>query len=277
MTDMFEISRQTHSIQYVDASPSELIHTFQDKILVHSIINFTGFDLDLEIRQFKDTRRERKSAMQQRIITAFEAGRIMGCGVITPNSQLYAMENARKFLVDAGILPPGTPDLTGQIEFEGQTYSIGVFLSLTWYAICLALSFQVAAIFSTVEKKNKVFIALDMLPGDNEGRPRSLNVIKGLIRNTWLRQKRDEATQRYRVAIGYGYAANPETGDPLKTEAPLCVCDWITRSFYARLRRDNVVADAKQAELNPYTLLAEYLEKSGSFKAGKAFRFTDEI
>lgn len=128
------------------------MHTFPDKILVHSLINYYDFDFDkVHVLQFKATRRDRKQAAQQRIIDAFEAGHIRGCGVVTPNSQLYAMENARKFAVDAGYLQPGKIDPEARIEVVGQTINVGVFLSLVWYAICLAMNFRIAAIFTQVE------------------------------------------------------------------------------------------------------------------------------
>jgi hypothetical protein len=52
----------------------------------------------------------------------------------------------------------------------------------------------------------------------------------------------------------------------------MCVSDWITHSFYARLRRENVVPYEKHAELDPFTALADYLiatiEKKSTKKVG---------
>jgi len=182
-----EISRRTHSIQYMDTSPSELMHTFPDKILVHSLINYYDFDLEkVNVLQFKNTRKDRKRGAQQRIIDAFESGWIKGCGVITYNSQLYAMENAWKFLLDAGYLQTDPLDLEAMIEVAGHQLKVGIFLSLAWYALCLAMNFRTAAIFTQVEKKDRVFIALDFLSGDNDVRFRNLAIIKELTRHTQL-------------------------------------------------------------------------------------------
>lgn len=275
---MFELSRRTHSLQYMDTCPSELMHTFPDKILVHSLINY--YDLDFErvgVLQYKETRKDRKLAVQQRIIDAFEKGYVKGCGVITCNSQLYAMENARKFLVDAGYLESGPIDLEERIEIAGQSIGAGVLLSLAWYALCLAMNFRTAAIFTQVEKKDKVFIALDFLPGDNGERSRSLNIIKEFTRNTQLRDLLEQAVYSYKVGIGYGYAGDPGTGGSLKAAPPLCVSDWITHSFYAKLRREKVVADEKYEDLQPFTALADYLVEKGRFLIAPTLRFTDAI
>jgi hypothetical protein len=275
---MFELSRRTHSLQFMDTCPSEYMHTFPDKILVHSLINYYHLDFEkVSVLQYKATRKERKLAAQERIINAFEKGHVQGCGVITCNSQRYAMENARKFLVDAGYLNSGPLDLEARIEIAGQVIGTGVLLSLAWYAYCLATNFRTAAIFTQVENKNKVFIAMDFLPGDNGQRSKSLNVIKEFTRHTQFRDLLEQAVNHYKVSIGYGYAGDPSTGGSLKNAPPLCISDWINHSFYAKLRRKNIVPDDKHAQLQPFTALADYLEEKGMFKVAPTIRFTDAL
>lgn len=260
----------------MDTCPSELMHTFPDKILVHSLINYYHIDFEkVGVLQYKATRKGRKLAAQQRIIDAFEKRHIQGCGVITPNSQLYAMDNARKFLVHAGYLNAGPMDLEAKIEIGGESMGAGMVMSLAWYAFCMASNFRTAAIFAKVEQKDRVFILLDYLPGDNSERSRSLNVIKEFTRHSQLHDLLDQAVNGYKVGIGYGYAGDPGTGGSLKSAPPLCISDWITHSFYAKLRREKVAPDDKHAELQPYTALADYLVEKGMFKVTAAIRFLD--
>jgi hypothetical protein len=52
--------------------------------------------------------------------------------------------------------------------------------------------------------------------------------------------------------------------------------DWITHSFYAKLRREKIVPDELHVELEPFTDLVDYLIGKGFFKVEVPFRFSDE-
>ena len=89
---MQEFSRRDHTITFVDTSPSELIHTLADKILIFSHINFDNIEFDeINLRQFKDTRTtERKLKAQDYVIDRFETKKITGYGIIRWNAQRLA-------------------------------------------------------------------------------------------------------------------------------------------------------------------------------------------
>jgi hypothetical protein len=273
-----EVSRRTHTILFVDTSPSELIHTLNDKILVQSLINY--FDVnyeDIEVRQFKNTRtKERKLATQKRIIEYFESGLVRGCGIINWNSQRIAIGNAMKFAVDAGYLRPNELIMENRIQVASEDISVGHFLSLVWYAITLATNFNHAAILTKFEKKSRSLILLDLLPGDRVGSFRNLNVVKHIIQNSQLDSLFNDAVQDHKVNIGFGYGSRDGSTKLLKAEQPLCISDWITHSFYAKLRREKIVPDELHAELEPFTDLADYLIGKGFFKVEIPFRFSDE-
>lgn len=273
-----EVSRQSHAVLFMDTSPSELIHTLGDKILVQSLINYFDVDFDkVKILQFKDTRTlPRKLAAQKRIIEGFEAGHIRGCGIITWNTQRLAMQNARKFVVDTGYVQPHELILDDRIQVAGEEISIGHFLSLAWYSIALAINFNHVAVLTKFEKKSKAMILLDLLPGDSAASSRNLNVVKYIIRNTDLNGLFDDVVQHHKVSIGFGYGSRDGSTKELKREPPLCVSDWITHSFYAKLRREKIVRDEKYEELEPFTALADYLIEKGFFKVAPPVRFTDE-
>jgi hypothetical protein len=272
-----EVSRQGHAVLFMDTSPSELIHTLGDKILVQSLINYFDIDFDkVQILQYNDMRMARKLAAQKRIIEGFEAGHIRGCGIITWNAQRLAMRNAMKFVVNAGYVSPQELILEDRIQVAGEEISIGHFLSLAWYSIALATNFNHVAVLTKFERKSKAMILLDLLPGDSTTSSRNLNVVRHIVRNTDLNGLFGDVVQHHKVSIGFGYGSRDGSTKELKREPPFCVSDWITHSFYAKLRREKIVRDEKYEELEPFTALADYLIEKGFFKVAQPIRFTDE-
>lgn len=273
-----EISRRTHTILFIDTSPSELIHKLSDKIIVQTLINYFEVDYNrIQLQQFKNTRTsKRKLETQKRIIEGFENGIIRGCGCVTWNSQRLAMQNACKFVVDAQYLSPEQLILGERITISGEEVSIGHFLSLSWYAISIATNFNYAAILAKFENKHNAMMLLDLLPGDSIESSRNLTIVKHIIRNTILNDMFEDAVKHNKINLAFGYAARNGSTSDLKREAPLCLSDWITYSFYAKLRREKIISDDKYESLAPFTELADYLVEKGFFKVAPPFKFTDD-
>src|ERR1035437_6508156 len=183
---MQEFSRRDHTITFVDTSPSELIHTLADKILVFSHINFDNIEFDeINLRQFKDTRTtERKLKAQDYVIDRFETKKITGYGIIRWNTQRLALSNATNLLISSGLLKGNNLKPSDRIDIAGEKVSIGHLLSLSWYALLLSICSREVSIWTTVEKKIKAIILMDLLPGDSIDSSRNFNIVRYIIKNS---------------------------------------------------------------------------------------------
>lgn len=152
---MQEFSRKDSTITFVDTSPSELIHSLADKILIFSHINYDNIEIDeIQLRQFKDTRTtERKLKAQDYIIDCFEKRKIAGYGTVKWNTQKLALYNATTLLVASGFISSRQLIVSDRIDIAGENVSYGHLLSLSWYSVLLSLCAREIAVWIKFEKK----------------------------------------------------------------------------------------------------------------------------
>jgi hypothetical protein len=271
---MKEISRRDNAIVFVDTSPSELIHTLSDKILIFSIINYLNIEFDeVKLKQFKDTRTlDRKLKAQDYIIDCFEKGKIVGYGNIVWNSQRIALKNAFVLLTSEKLLAKKAHNLAERIAIAGENLSVGHFLSLAWYALALAGNFSPVAYMAKFERKTKALILLDLLPGDSVDSSRNLNVVRYIIRNTILDGLLEDAVKQNSMDyIAFGYGIKDGSTKILKNQPPLTITDWITQSFYSKLRCEHIIKDEHYEDNMKFSLLANYLLERRQFLIAQPF------
>lgn len=275
---MKEFSRKDNTIVFVDTSPSELIHTLTDKILVFSLINYHNIEFqEVKLRQFKDTRTlDRKLKAQDYIINCFERRKISGYGTIAWNTQKLALHNANFFLTSQKLLTKNQLDRSERIDIAGENISIGHFLSLTWYSLVLARNASTVAYMTKFEKKTKSAILLDLLPGDSINSSRNLNVVRYIINNSILNGLFEEAIRDNKLDyIAFGYGMKDGSTKTLKNQPPFTISDWITQSFYSKLRCEKIVLDEHYNDNIKFSLLANYLIEKKFFLIAPPFTLTE--
>lgn len=275
---MQEFSRRDHTITFVDTSPSELIHTLADKILVFSHINFDNIEFDeINLRQFKDTRTtERKLKAQDYVIDRFETNKITGYGIIRWNTQRLALSNATNLLISSGLLKSNNLKPSDRIDIAGENVSIGHLLSLSWYALLLSICSREVSIWTTVEKKIKAIILMDLLPGDSIDSSRNLNIVRYIIKNSILDGMFSDAIKAKKLKhIAFGYGSKEGSTKDLKKSPPSTISDWITQSFYCKLRCEKIIKDESYDTNIKFSKLADYLIEKKFFLIDKPFRLTE--
>jgi hypothetical protein len=275
---MQEFSRKDHTITFVDTCPSELIHTLTDKILVFSHINYDSIEIDqIKLRQFKDTRTEdRKLKTQDYVINCFETKKITGYGVIRWNSQKIALGNAFNLLKFMNIQIPSGFSNSERIEIAGEKVSVGHLLSLSWYSVLLSACAREIGVYTKVENKQKALILMDLLPGDSIQSSRNLNIVRFLIKNSVLDGMFSDVIKSKNLKhIAFGYGTKDGSTKDLKNSPPNTISDWITQSFYCKLRCEKIIKD-EHYEMNlRFSKLANYLTDKKFFLVDKPFRLTD--
>lgn len=275
---MQEFSRKDHTITFVDTCPSELIHTLADKILIFSHINYDNIEIDqIKLRQFKDTRtEERKLKMQEYVINCFETKRITGYGVIHWNFQKIALANAFTLLKFMGFQIPTQFNNSDRIDIAGENVSIGHLLSLSWYSVLLSLCAREISVYTKVENKQKALILMDLLPGDSIKSSRNLNIVRFLIKNSILDGMFSEAIKSKSLKhIAFGYGTKDGSTKDLKNSPTNTVSDWITQSFYCKLRCEKIVKDEHFEENLKFSKLADYLIDKKFFLVDKPFHLIE--
>jgi len=275
---MQEFSRKDHTITFVDTSPSELIHTLSDKILVFSHINYDNIEFDaIKLRQFKETRTvERKLKMQDNIIDCFESKKITGYGTIRWNSQKMALSNATNLLISSSFITENELQSSERVDIAGENVSLGHLLSLSWYAILLSLCPREISIWIKVENKNKGMILMDLLPGDSINSSRNLNIVRYIIKNSILDGMFSDAIKAKNLKhIAFGYGSREGSTKDLKNSPPSTISDWITQSFYCKLRCEKIVKDEFFETNIKFSKLADYLIGKKFFLIDKPFRLIE--
>lgn len=275
---MQEFSRRDHTITFVDTCPSELIHTLADKILIFSHINFDNIELDeIKLRQFKDTRtQERKLKMQDYVINCFETKKITGYGVIHWNSQKIALSNAYTLLKSLGFKADENIDPSDRVDIAGENISMGHLLSLCWYSVLLSLCAREISIYTKVENKNKAIILMDLLPGDSVNSSRNLNVVRYLIKHSILDGMFSDAVKAKKLThIAFGYGSKEGSTKDLKNSPPNTILDWITQSFYCKLRCEKIIKDEFYEDNLKFSKLANYLIDKKFCLIENPFRLTE--
>jgi hypothetical protein len=275
---MQEFSRKDHTITFIDTCPSELIHTLTDKILIFSHVNYDNIEIDqIKLRQFKDTRtEERKLKMQEYVINCFETKKITGYGVIHWNSQKIALANAFTLLRFMDIQIPNHFSNSDRIDIAGENVSVGHLLSLSWYSILLSLCAREVSIYTKVENKQKALILMDLLPGDSIQSSRNLNIVRFIIKNSILDGMFSDAIKSKNLKhIAFGYGTKDGSTKDLKNSPTNTVSDWITQSFYCKLRCEKIVKDEHFEENLRFSKLADYLIEKKFFLVEKPFHLTE--
>lgn len=275
---MQEFSRKDHTITFVDTCPSELIHTLSDKILIFSHINYDNIELDeIKLRQFKDTRTDhRKLKMQDYIINCFESRKITGYGIIHWNSQRIALSNANALLKSIGLEISNRIRPSDRVDIAGENVSVGHLLSLSWYSVLLSLCAREISIYATVENKTKALILMDLLPTDSLLSSRNLNIVRFLIENSILDGMFSDAIKAKNLKhIAFGYGTKDGSTKDLKNSPTNTVSDWITQSFYCKLRCEKIVQDEFYNDNLKFSKLAEYLIEKKFFLIERPFRLTE--
>lgn len=271
---MEEVSREDHTLVFVDTSPSELIHNLTDKILIFTLINFHNIEFDhVRIKQFKDTRTlDRKLKTQDYIINCFETGKIAAYGAIAWNTQKLALYNANVLLASQKLLTEAQLYNSERIQIADENVSVGHFLSLAWYSLVLSRLADTVAFMTKFEKKSKAVILLDLLPGDSLHSSRNLNIVRYIINNSILDGLfRDAITKNKLEHIGFGYGMKDGSTKELKNHPPLTITDWITQSFYSKLRCEKIIRDEHYDDNIKFSLLANYLMEKKLFLIAQPF------
>lgn len=273
---MRDISRKDHTITFVDTSPSELIHSFSDKLLIFSHINFDNIEIEnVKLRQFKETRSvERKLKSQNYIIECFENKKVTGYGIIRWNTQKLALHNASTLLLSSDLITDSQLTNSERIDFAGENISVGHLLSLAWYSVLLSLCSKELSIWTKlVERKEKGLILMDLLPGDSIESSRNLNIVRYIIKNSILDTLFTEAMNDKKLKhLAFGYGSKEGSTKELKNSPPNTVSDWITQSFYCKLRCEKIIKDDSFDTNIRFANLADYLLEKKLFLIDKPFR-----
>jgi hypothetical protein len=274
---MQEFSRRDNTISFVDTSPSELIHSLSDKILIFSHINYANIEIDdIKLRQFKDIRKERKLKAQDYIINCFENRKIAGYGTVKWNTQKLALYNATTLLVAYGFISSRQLTITDRIDIAGENVSYGHLLSLSWYSILLALCSREIGVWTNFEKKDKGLILMDLLPGDSINSSRNLNIVRHLIKNSILDGLFKDAIKNNNLKhIAFGYGSKEGSTKDLNNSPPSTISDWITQSFYCKLKCEKIIKDDTYETNLQYAKLANYLIDNKLFLVDKPFTLTE--
>ncbi len=275
---MQEFSRKNNTITFVDTSPSELIQSLADKILVFSHINYDNIDIDdIQLRQFKDTRTiERKLKSQDYVIDCFEKRRISGYGTIKWNSQKLALFNATTLLVAYGFISSQKLTISDRVDIAGENVSYGHLLSLSWYSVLLSLCAREIAVWAKFEEKDKGLILMDLLPGDSTVSSRNLNIVRHLVKKSILDGLFEDAIKNHNLKhIAFGYGSIEGSTKALKNSPPNTISDWITQSFYCKLKCEKIIRDDSYETNIQYCKLADYLIDNKFFLIDKPFKLNE--
>jgi hypothetical protein len=276
---MRDFSRKDHTITFVDTCPSELIHSLTDKILIFSHINYDNIEFDeIRLRQFKKTRTiERKLKAQDYVIECFESKKITGYGIIRWNTQKLALHNASTLLISSGFITASQLHSPERIEIAGENVSVGHLLSLAWYAVLLSLCPREISIWTKrVEGKEKSLILMDLLPGDSIDSSRNLNIVRFIIKNSILDGLFSDAIKDKKLQhIAFGYGSKEGSTKDLKKSPPSTISDWITQSFYCKLRCEKIIKDELFESNIKFSKLADYLIEKKFFLIDPPFRLTE--
>ena len=275
---MQDFSRKDHTITFVDTSPSELFHSLTDKILIFSHINYDNIEIDdIQLRQFKDTRTpERKLKAQDYVIDCFEKRKVTGYGTIKWNSQKLALYNATTLLVSYGFISSRQFTISDRIDIANENVSYGHLLSLSWYSVLLSLCAREIAVWTKFEKKEKGLILMDLLPGDSIDSSRNLNIVRHLIKNSILDGLFEDAIKNNHLKhIAFGYGSKEGSTRDLKKSPPNTISDWITQSFYCKLKCEKIIKDDTYETNIQYSKLADYLVEKKFFLIDRPFTLNE--
>lgn len=269
-----ELSSEHFSLNFIDASPSELIHNSNEKYISIAFVHY--FHLKRkelkQISQFKKTRGiKRKLQTQKYIIDSIDNNLINLCGVSNWNLCEVALKNGA-YILKLAEISESEKNFDENVVINGENVSFGLCVSLGWYSIVLA-SFmsQIGKIAAITNKKNAA-ILLDLLSGDNVFNMRNMKIVENIIDNSILSEFQLDAFKNNELeTLGFGYGQKNGNTKDLKNDFEYVIVDWIVQSFHSLLlyKKNNLNKNSEEYELS---LLARYLIHTNRFKINDAFQ-----
>lgn len=268
-----ELESENFSLNYIDASPSELIHNSDEKFISIIFVHFFHISRNKlkQISQFKKTRGiKRKLQTQKYIIDSLDNNLINLCGISNWNLSEVALKNGAHIL-NLSMNVEKDKSLNDDIVINGISVNYGLCVSLGWYSIVLA-SFmsQIGQIARVTNKKNAA-ILLDLLSGDSIFNFRNIKIVENIIDNSILSKFQTDAIQTNKLeTLGFGYGQKNGNTKDLKNDFEYVIVDWIVQSFHSLLQfeKDNLNKDSEEYKLSE---LARYLIHKRKFRISDAF------
>lgn len=273
--DKFDkLSTEHFSLNFIDASPSELIHNSDEKYISIAFVHYFHINKKelKKISQFKNTRGiKRKLQTQKYIIDSIDKNLINLMGISNWNLSEVALKNGAHILKLAEV-SENEKNFNQNIVINGENVSFGLCVSLGWYSIVLA-SFmsQIGQIARVTNKKNAA-ILLDLLSGDNIFSVRNMKIVENIIDNSILSEFQIDAIKNNNLeTLGFGYGQKNGNTKDLKNDFEYVIIDWIVQSFHSLLlyEKDNLNKNSEEYELSR---LAKYLLNTNKFKISDAFQ-----
>jgi len=117
---------------------------------------------------------------------------------------------------------------------------------------------------------------MDLLPGDSVESSRNLNVVRYIIKNSILNGLFSDAIKDKQLKhIAFGYGSKEGSSKDLKNSPPYTISDWITQSFYCKLKCEKIIKDEAFDTNIKFAKLADYLIEKKFFLIDKPFRLTE--
>ncbi|MFN3794888.1 MAG: hypothetical protein ACK4RX_09500, partial [Chitinophagaceae bacterium] len=102
-----------------------------------------------------------------------------------------------------------------------------------------------------------------------------LNIVRHLIKKSILDGLFEDAIKNNHLKhITFGYGSKEGSTRDLKNSPPSTVSDWITQSFYCKLKCEKIIRDESYENNAQYTKLADYLIDKKFFLVDKPFTLT---
>ena len=110
--------------------------------------------------------------------------------------------------------------------------------------------------------------------GDRIESSRNLNIVRHIIKHSILDGMLEDAIKSKQLShIAFGYGSKEGSTKNLKNSPPSTVSDWITKSFYCKLRCEKIVADEFFESNIRFSKLADYLIEKTFFLINPPLRF----
>ena len=273
-----EINSKHYTTAYVDACPSELIQNSTESFLCVGLTTFSHLNRKnlKPISQYKKTRGlKRKLQIQDYLIQKIKDEEILLTGVVCWNYQLTALKNGLLILNEAGLLTDENLT-TEEISISDLNVKLGICISLSWYSVVISMFFKYLSQIAKIQKKKKVAIFLDLLPGDNLNSQKKFEIVEYLINNSRLSEfQTDAMTENNLEVIGYGYGMLEKSLRDFKNDYEFVITDWIISSFYSlvKYQQGNLNINSDEYQLSK---LARFLLDEEIFTIRKPFKLVPE-
>ncbi|MDF2833747.1 hypothetical protein [Chryseobacterium indoltheticum] len=267
-----ELSSKHFSINFVDASPSELIHNSNEKFI--SIVSVHFFHLNRsklkKISQFKKTRGiKRKLQTQKYIIDSVDNNLVNLLGISNWNLREVALKNGMYILKLAKIIDK-EKDFNENIVINNVSVNYGLCISLGWYSIVLATFMSQIGQIARVTNKKNAAILLDLLPGDNISNFRNMRIVESIIENSILSDFQTDAIKNNKLELWALVMGKKMVLQ--KTLKMILSMSLLIGSYNLFIHFFNLKKNSVEYQLSE---LARYLLKKEKFKIIDAFQIID--